>query len=409
MITTDNSATISDANGNVLFYANGDVAYDRNGSIMPNGFGLVGDSSCGQTATIVQMPGNDSLYYLFTVDLQAGPTGVTYSVINMNLNSGLGDIIPTQKNITILAPTTEKLAPIRHANGIDAWILIHEWNSDAFRAYLLTDTGLSDSPVITHIGSVNTGGNPSGYNAQGQLSINKAKNMVAAAQYSAGTIEIFNFDNSTGILSNPISINQPSAWGLEFSPNGNLLYSSSWFQSTLYQYDLTTYTDSAISASQVNLGTCVGEGYLQRGPDDKIYVAKWNQNYIGVINDPNNQGTTCNFVDTGFYTGANLSSAGLVDKILANGLYPAGIKDESTDNSVIKCYPSPSTGTFTIDISAMATGEKQIRVYDDLGQVVYQTQSSQSKLAVNNKLTSGLYTISVTQGTSRWYTKIVVE
>jgi len=120
MHTDDNSATISDANGNVLFYSNGISVYDRNGNIMPNGSGLIGDPSAGQTSSIVQMPGSDSLYYLFIMDKQAGSNGCSYNVIDMSLNSGLGDIISGKKSISILAPATEKIEPIRHANGVDA-------------------------------------------------------------------------------------------------------------------------------------------------------------------------------------------------------------------------------------------------------------------------------------------------
>jgi len=409
MVTTDNSATVSDANGDVLFFANGDMAYNRNGNIMPNGSGLLGDTSGGQTATIVQLPGSDSLYYLFTVDAQARSNGLKYSVIDLSLDGGLGDIDTNKKNVTLIAPATEKVAPIRHANGKDAWILIHAWNSDAFMAYLLTDTGLSDSPVITHIGTVNTGGSSPGYNAQGQLTVNKANNKVAAATYSAGNIEIFDFDNSTGILSNGVTISQPSAWGLEFSPNGNLLYASCWFQSNLYQYDLTTYTTNAITASQVSLGTAPNEGYLQTGPDGKIYVAEYLTNYLGVINKPDSTGLACNFIDTGFYTGANLSSAGLVDKILVNPAFPTGLQTITSNNKLsISCYPSPSSGSFTIDMSGYI-GDKQISIYDQLGQIVYQTQSSQNKIVVNNKFASGIYSVSVIQGTSREYARVVVE
>jgi gliding motility-associated-like protein len=320
MYTDDNSATISDANGNLLFFANGTTAYDRNGNVMPNGNGLYGNSTAGQTATIVQMPGSNTKYYLFTMDAMAGPNGATYSVVDMTLNGGLGDIVSGQKNITILAPATEKMEPIRHANGVDVWIVIHEWNTDAYRAYLLTSTGLSTTPVITHIGTVATGGFSPGYNAMGQLVVNDANNMLAAAVFSDGNIQLFDFDNSTGILSNTVLIPQTKAFGLQFSPNGNLLYATSWTLSTIYQYDLSTYTAAAISASQVNLGTCDGEGYLETGPDGKIYVAKWQTNYIGVINSPNSLGTTCNFVDQGFYTGTYESSAGLVDKILVNSV-----------------------------------------------------------------------------------------
>jgi gliding motility-associated-like protein len=317
MYTDDNSATISDANGNLLFFANGTTAYDRNGNAMPNGSGLLGNSTAGQTATIVQQPGNNK-YYLFTMDAMGGANGATYSVVDMTLNGGLGDIVSTQKNVTILAPATEKIAPIRHGNGTDVWILLHQWNSNSFNAYLLTASGLSTTPIITNIGTTVSGGFSPGYNAMGQLTVNKANTMVAEAVYSDGNIQVFDFDNSTGVLSNTVMVSLYRAFGLEFSPNGNFLYATVWYQSDIYQYSLSTYTATAINSSQVDLGSCNGQGYIQTGPDGKLYVAKYQNNYFGVINNPNNSGTACNFVDQGFNTGTYQSSAGLVDKILVN-------------------------------------------------------------------------------------------
>lgn len=377
MSTDDNTATICDAGGNLLFYANGLSAYDRNNNIMPNGNGLSGNSTGGQTATIVQKPGNNNQYYLFTVDAMAGPNGIKYSVVDMTLNGGLGNIIATQKNITLLSPATERIVPIRHSNGVDIWILIHEWNSNAFRAYLLTASGISTTPVVTNIGNVNSGGYTYGYNAMGQITVNRANNKVAMATYSDGNIEIYDFNNSTGVLSNRVALTYYRAWGLEFSPNGQFLYATGWYQSNIFQYDLSTYTSAAVSASQVDLGPCNGEGYLQMGPDQKIYVAKYQTSYIGVINNPNNPGTACNFVDQGFYTGGPQSSAGLVDKILVNGV----------------CSLSVNLGRDTI-----VCGASSFTLRDTTSNATHLWSTGATTASIN-VTTSGSYWVQTTRGT----------
>jgi hypothetical protein len=89
--------------------------------------------------------------------------------------------------------------------------------------------------------------------------------------------------------------------------------------------------------------------------------------------------------------------------------YPTGIKDITTDNSVIKCYPSPTSESFTIDMSGYGTGEKQITIYDDLGQAVYQTLTVQDKVQINNRFSTGLYNISVIQGMHKDYAKVILE
>jgi gliding motility-associated-like protein len=377
MSTDDNTATISDASGNLLFYANGLAAYNRTNVVMPNGSGLTGNSTGGQTATIVQKPGSNNQYYLFAVDAMGGSNGIKYSIVDMTLNGGLGDIVSGQKNITLLASATERIVPIRHSNGVDIWILIHEWNSNAFRAYLLTASGISATPVVTSIGNVNSGGYLAGYNAMGQITVNRANNKVAMATYSDGNIEIYDFNNSTGVLSNRVALSYYRAWGLEFSPSGQYLYATGWYQSNIYQYDLSTYTSAAVSASQVNLGACNGEGYLQMGPDGKIYIAKYGTSYIGVINSPDNAGAACNFVDHGFSTGGPQSSAGLVDKILVNQVCALSVK---LGNDTLICGSSSFTLT---DTNSNATH-------------LWNTGATTASI---NVTTSGSYWVQTTQGT----------
>src|SRR5207247_2448421 len=102
--------------------------------------------------------GSTTKYYLFAVGAQAGyvnssRTGITYSIVDMTLNGGNGDVDVANKNKPLIAPTCEKLAAVRHCNGKDIWVVVHQWNTDAFYAYLLTAFGIS-APVITHSGIV---------------------------------------------------------------------------------------------------------------------------------------------------------------------------------------------------------------------------------------------------------------
>ena len=90
--TDEGCATISESNGNLLFYSDGITVWDKQHNIMPNGTGLTGDVSSTQSAIIVPKPGSNFIYYVFTVDDSAGPNGLRYSEVNMNLNNGNGDI-----------------------------------------------------------------------------------------------------------------------------------------------------------------------------------------------------------------------------------------------------------------------------------------------------------------------------
>ena len=60
-------ASISDNNGNLLFYTEGSSIWNRNHIIMPNGTGLKGEPSSTQTVLIIPKPCDNNIYYIFTV------------------------------------------------------------------------------------------------------------------------------------------------------------------------------------------------------------------------------------------------------------------------------------------------------------------------------------------------------
>src|SRR5262245_28875854 len=105
--TLEGCASWSDANGNLLFYSDGINVWDRNHNIMPDGNGLNGSATCTQSALVVPYPGQDSLFYLFTPpDEFALPGYFCYSLIDLTLNNGFGDVI--NKNTQLFSPSTEK-------------------------------------------------------------------------------------------------------------------------------------------------------------------------------------------------------------------------------------------------------------------------------------------------------------
>ena len=69
--THEGCSTISDQNGNLLFYSDGFNVWDKAHKLMPNGtnpLGLLGHESSTQSAIIIPRPGSLTQYYIFTVD-----------------------------------------------------------------------------------------------------------------------------------------------------------------------------------------------------------------------------------------------------------------------------------------------------------------------------------------------------
>ena len=217
--TNEGCATISDNLGNLLFYTDGQTVYNKNHVAMPNGYFLTGHSSSSQSGVIVKRPGSDSIYYIFTVDGLSGTNGngLYFSEVDLSLDSGLGDVT-SNKNIQLFSGGDEKIAAIRHANNTDYWIIGRIINTNQYNSYLLNSSGVNLTPIINNIGP-NNGSSTIGY-----LKGSPDGTKLIACNYSAThKINMFDFDNSTGIISNNYNFTnvpyQPT-YGIEFFPNG---------------------------------------------------------------------------------------------------------------------------------------------------------------------------------------------
>jgi hypothetical protein len=158
MSSSEGSASIAGPAGNLLFYTNGSTVWNANHVAMSNGSGLFGSNISCQSAVIVKQPGSATLYYVFTMrNWTDGGNGAHFSIVDMSLAAGLGDV--TTKNQLIYGNTRESLTAVCHANGTDAWIVIHDMVTNEFRSYLFSASGLAAVPVVSAVGSVFAGGN----------------------------------------------------------------------------------------------------------------------------------------------------------------------------------------------------------------------------------------------------------
>ena len=341
MTTYEGSASIADrTTGRLLFYTDGVDVWDSTNTVMPNGTGLGGSTSTTQAAVIVPRPGSNTLYYIFTLDAQAGiyggsDGGCNLNVVDMSLHGGLGDV--TTKDSLLLTPTAEKCATSFNCKGDSVWVVIHQWNSDAFYAYLVTATGLS-APVISHSGIVQKDvGSGSNAEAIGYMHIsNDGKKLALTCEYKLNTIQIFDFNNSTGTVSNPITdtafLGSSGCYGVCFSPDNTKLYATyNYDTSQIYQYNLLAGSGSAIIASRTSVGQYPnhGVGAMQVGPDGKLYVCQPGDT-LGIIANPNALGAACNYIKEGLYLGGKQCFLGLPD-IIPNLSGTAVVQPPSTN------------------------------------------------------------------------------
>lgn len=296
MSVSEGSASIAGPAGNLLFYTHGSTIWNANHVPMPNGTGLFGSNISCQSAVIVRQPGSANLYYVFTQRNWTDPgNGAHYSIVDMSLNAGLGDV--TVKNQLIYGNTRESLTAVCHTNGVDEWIVIHDMFTNEFRSYLLTAAGLSAVPVISAVGSVFTGGNRYG----ALKSSPDGTRLAYALGGGSPSTEIYDFSRSTGTVSNPLTLNNgafTNAYGVEFSPNSQLLYVAEYNGANIQQFNLAAGTPALILGSNTVISTGLNtKANLQLGPDNKIYVCLAYQAFMGRINNPDVVGIGANYVN----------------------------------------------------------------------------------------------------------------
>ena len=184
------------------FYTDGRDVWDANHTLMPNanyysGSGLLGDPSSTSSAVIIPKPGDLDKYYIFTVDEphhqnawaypESGPAqedgsptfdgtydpgdgvpeeddgfnnGLNYSLVDMALNTGMGDVDSLEKNMPLLTYNTniqehleykcaEKITAVEHADGQSYWVLTHF--VEAFYAFRVDSNGVNTAPSISNI------------------------------------------------------------------------------------------------------------------------------------------------------------------------------------------------------------------------------------------------------------------
>ena len=306
IFTTEGSAAYSDPNGKLLFYTNGggrepDLSDQDGGGIWNRLNGLMydmqgvqgGGFSSEQSAVIVEAPGQDSVYYVFTMDevewnigaspaivaAQPGGRGLSYFTVDMRLNGGLGGVALADQRV--YTPSYEGLCAIRHANGRDYWLLIHQ-GTDGLGVYSLTPAGVTLANTYSALGESGGGikASPNG--------------LLVVAQFTPSPY-LLQFNALTGQLSNPRALPGLSS-RYEFSPNSRFLYAlqSVAGSESVFRYDLqaSNITASATAIGALSgLGSLITPGQPQLGPDGRIYFLandfSTGTKYLNRINCPN--------------------------------------------------------------------------------------------------------------------------
>jgi len=247
-----------------------------------------------QGAIIVPSSGNTNLFYFFNFIWEPGSLtyNLQYSLIDMNLDNGLGGVIPLYKSIRLLDNTTTHLSAVFHKYGEDIWVVTHGYENNNYYSFLITPIGLTLIPIVSNGGIICDSHN-------GYMKISPNGKKIAVSQMfspSLGTFfDLVDFNSETGVVSDANHVHSsPGPFGLEFSPDNSKLYGNGG-GTTLCQYNLNAGTPQQILDSRFHLiNFNVQDGALQLGPDGKIVCATDDRS-VGIIHNPNELGSACNY------------------------------------------------------------------------------------------------------------------
>jgi len=315
------SSSVSDLNGNLLFYTNGVTVWNRNHEIMSNGDNIGGDSTSTQGTMIVPLPGDTSIYYIFTSDPVYGDFSydMRYSVVDMRLDTAKGEVVA--KDLFLFQNSTERMTGSGFGANI-TWLVTHEFGSNTFRSYPITAAGIG-APVTSSAGSVQRIDEEK--NATGQMQYARAGGVIALAYQDTNDnfVELFEVNPGTGFVDGLVKINIQEAapsqiYGVDFSSSLLKLYvTTNGNGSNIIQYDLDSLfaptAEADIAATKFILGqsATLSYGALQTGPDQIMYMAVDNQTAIGNISGPNSDNAGAQFDEAGFDLVGRTSRLGL--------------------------------------------------------------------------------------------------
>ncbi len=419
-IQHETSASISDSSGELLFYTDGKYVWNNNFITMPNGCCLNVDqygtyaSSITQGAIILPVPAYNYKYYIFI----KSENSVSYSMVNMSFDGGMGDV--EEKNTIILVDTImEKMHAVRHANGRDWWLLVHEsipsFNpglTNTFYKFLITPDGISSS-FEQNIGNL-----IDFYTSPGEMIFSPDGSKLALTGYNF--VEVFDFDRCSGELTefayiDNFDIGSFGSYGLSFSPDSKKIYISNF--DLLYQYCLNCKDE--IEETKVLLfdnhygGYFIGQHEL--GPDNKVYFTinytlmpnnefTFKNMNLCVINEPNLEGLACNIDTSTIWLGGRRSILGLPNMVNYNlGALIGSDCDtlgvaiiEPVSNKVFTVFPNPVADVVYFKQSTQTNTTFHLRITNAAGILVYNNPEYKNNQQVNLlDIPAGLYQYSI--------------
>jgi|GEM_PF-2735843 len=438
--TPEGSSVTTDANGNVIFYTNGKTIWDGSNTVISTS--LVGGTSSTESSLIVPVP---------TLACEKFLVFTTVGVDDSNFSDGLGvalidvngtappytvSVLGTPQSLQAGTYFSEKLTATSDKNG-GWWVVAHDFgynasgtgaNAKTFYVYHITSaiatatntasavTILNNNKQTFNVTSSTSHNSFSGSSnkhtaGQGQMKFSKDGTKLGLTIARQQTVDLFDFNTINGQITFKTSF-QPNGspanqqlYGLEFSPNGNILYIAEWLNTgneRILQYDLNS---SDILGSQQTIASASTTSYynfsaMQLGVNDKIYIAGSGTGLstLSSIDNPNVLGTGCNFnsASTSISGASVLGLPNVISGITScahMGDYTS--INEENEMSEVSIYPNPSSGFININ-SDIEKGNYEVR--DINGRILLEDKFFNNVSLNISDLANGIYYLTIKDG-----------
>ncbi len=312
------TACYSDTNGLIMFYTNGESIWNSLHQVMLNGDNIGGNMQATQAAIILPLPQSNNIFYVFTVGSRNSPRGLKYTIVDMNLDGGLGVVTEKNKSVTAASDANIFLTAVRHHNDKDWWLIVRRLNNDNYASFLLTSNGLNTTPVISPTRFFSTGNLNSG-----QMKASPDRSLLITSFFCASPaieydLEMNSFNSTTGQVEPKFVF---GIWGehnkgIEYSPDSKFLYVEYFapFSGSdtldMAQYELNNLDSLQFFQSKVifaRFGSVNStRGLMQLASDGKIYamgIDNFPSSYLNVITEPWKKGSACNMQTNSIWLG----------------------------------------------------------------------------------------------------------
>ena len=437
------NSSMSDSEGNLLFYSNGCYIADATDEVMLNGDGLnpgeLHDQHCPtptgyrmrQGLIILPSPGNPKHYYIFhkaavlitEPAFDVLPNVLYYTKIDMEENNGLGAVVEKNQIVIEDSLVYGELTAVKHENDVDWWVVTPRDRHNTYYSILFTSSGI-DTIINQYISE-----QPPPIISSGGQAVFSPDGTKYVRYNPVDDVLIFDFDRSTGLLSNlkhvVIDDEETNSGGAAISPNSRFLYCSALLH--VYQFDIEA---EDIQGSMEVVATF--DGYAdplpanffqaQLAPDCRIYINSSNTvDVLHTINYPDEKGVACDVAQHSIqlptyhafsipnFPNYRLGEGPVCDtSFIVATSYPV---ISSVHN--IKVYPNPAREKAFLNITLPAGETGVWQLYNALGQQVRSQSISSSQQQYSESLVGlfpGIYFYTVSVEGEQWVSgKLVVE